>query len=60
MKRHCRCFSKRDIRLFDGRRFVMKERKEVLDFGMTFPDGEIKRMIAESYDLIVGKNRIKV
>lgn len=26
----------------------------------TVPDNEIKRMIAESYDLIAGKNKIKV
>lgn len=47
----------------------MTDRQEVLDYGMTLlgayidtprlddsiPDDEVKRMIAESYDLVVGK-----
>ncbi|MDO5539544.1 MAG: MmcQ/YjbR family DNA-binding protein [Eubacteriales bacterium] len=63
---------------------MIKERKEILDSGLTFPeayasilpgyhqnkehwnsiildgtipDEEIRRMVAESYDLVIGKNK---
>ena len=30
----------------------MKTRDEVISFGLSFPDEDVKRMIAESYDLV--------